>query len=287
MEAYGWSWVGGSVCGSKFDGSLISATEAQNNLAGGLGGGGYYDSHRQTNEVWFKAATIVVPICGAMILFLLIALAFKVLRADHVNEDKYCGKTTSNANYADTHVISFKAEELNSDETSKKMPLLYETRQTDRGENFRNFTTARIHFGQNVNILREADNSNKIAKNIENERMNLEKPWYRGREVATTSRIQPEESNNSSGSSNNNHTSCSSSNSSNNNNNSAAGRENEANSTLDVRVDVEDPRPLPVLSLNLDKPECLSSCNIYRSPKTYGQSTFSVNADKMYDKYLL
>ncbi|XP_004924123.1 BMP and activin membrane-bound inhibitor homolog [Bombyx mori] len=33
-------------------------------------------------EVWFKAATIAVPVCGALILFLLVAVAVKLLKAD-------------------------------------------------------------------------------------------------------------------------------------------------------------------------------------------------------------
>lgn len=246
-----------------FSGSLINATDGQNTLVGSSYGSGNYD--QQTNELWFKAATIAVPICGAMILFLLIALAFKILRADHVNVDKYCGKSKSNANYADFSVISFKASELNSEDLSKKMPLLYETRQAERPENFRSFTTARIHFGQNVNILKENDNSNRVEKNLENAKINLEKPWFRRGDVATTSSSGEEESNNS-----------------------LAKEKNNSNSTSDGRVDSDELNTLPVLSLNLDKPESLSSCNLYRSPKTHGQSTISVNAqDKMYDKYLL
>ncbi|KAL3268002.1 hypothetical protein HHI36_007135 [Cryptolaemus montrouzieri] len=34
------------------------------------------------SEVWFRAATIAVPICGAVILFVLIALAVKILRKE-------------------------------------------------------------------------------------------------------------------------------------------------------------------------------------------------------------
>lgn len=34
------------------------------------------------SEVWFKAATIAVPVCGALILFLLVAVAVRLLRAD-------------------------------------------------------------------------------------------------------------------------------------------------------------------------------------------------------------
>ncbi|XP_053610033.1 BMP and activin membrane-bound inhibitor homolog [Plodia interpunctella] len=33
-------------------------------------------------EVWFKAATIAVPVCGALILFILVAVAVRLLKAD-------------------------------------------------------------------------------------------------------------------------------------------------------------------------------------------------------------
>ncbi|XP_013183243.1 BMP and activin membrane-bound inhibitor homolog [Amyelois transitella] len=33
-------------------------------------------------EVWFKAATIAVPVCGALILFILVAVAMRLLKAD-------------------------------------------------------------------------------------------------------------------------------------------------------------------------------------------------------------
>ncbi|CAH1977082.1 unnamed protein product [Acanthoscelides obtectus] len=35
------------------------------------------------SDVWFRAATIAVPICGAVILFVLIALAVKILKSEH------------------------------------------------------------------------------------------------------------------------------------------------------------------------------------------------------------
>jgi len=37
------------------------------------------------SEVWFRAATIAVPICGAVILFVLIALAVKILKNENRN----------------------------------------------------------------------------------------------------------------------------------------------------------------------------------------------------------
>jgi len=40
-------------------------------------------------DVWFKAATIAVPICGAVILFVLIALAVKLLRTESNHHSNY------------------------------------------------------------------------------------------------------------------------------------------------------------------------------------------------------
>lgn len=41
------------------------------------------------SEVWFRAATIAVPICGAVILFVLIALAVKILRNESPNSPRH------------------------------------------------------------------------------------------------------------------------------------------------------------------------------------------------------
>ncbi|XP_045475447.1 BMP and activin membrane-bound inhibitor homolog isoform X2 [Harmonia axyridis] len=41
------------------------------------------------SEVWFRAATIAVPICGAVILFVLIALAIRILRNERHNSLNY------------------------------------------------------------------------------------------------------------------------------------------------------------------------------------------------------
>lgn len=231
-----------------------------------------------SNEVWFKAATIAVPICGAMILLMLVALAFKILRADHVNVEKYCGEAAnSNASYTNSHIVSFKTNELNPKDLSKKIPLLYETRQNEirNSEDFRNITSTRIHYGQNVNMLKEAremeEDTSKSEKNLENAKINLEKTRNEQVEVqivpTTSDIVDSEEANN----------------------NSISLEENSnSNSTLDVRVDEEEIRVLPTLSLNLEKNECLNSCNIYRSPKNSDFNSSEVSVlDKLYDKYLL
>lgn len=47
------------------------------------------DAHQpldySNSQVWFRAATIAVPVCGAVILFVLIALAVKILRSENQN----------------------------------------------------------------------------------------------------------------------------------------------------------------------------------------------------------
>lgn len=46
-----------------------------------------------SSDVWFKVATIAVPICGAVILFVLIALAIRILKNDSIDSPKLnsCG----------------------------------------------------------------------------------------------------------------------------------------------------------------------------------------------------
>lgn len=206
---------------------------------------------------------------------MLVALAFKILRADHVNVEKYCGDANSNAN---SHVISFKSNEL---DLSKKIPLLYETRQNEirNSEDFRNLTSARIHYGQNVNRLKESreeeGNPGKSEKNLEFAKINSERcehveivvPTTSSSSATSTSGVDSEEANNNSISL------------------------EETNSTLDVRVVVDDDeevKNLPTLNLNLEKNECLNSCNIYKSPRTSCQNSSEGSAlDKLYDKYLL
>lgn len=46
------------------------------------GAGGSSTTEYSSNDVWFRAATIAFPICGAIILFILIALAVRMLKND-------------------------------------------------------------------------------------------------------------------------------------------------------------------------------------------------------------
>lgn len=43
------------------------------------------------NELWFKAATIAVPICGAVILVVLIALAVRILKKEAFSDGAIIG----------------------------------------------------------------------------------------------------------------------------------------------------------------------------------------------------
>lgn len=47
------------------------------------------DNGYSSADVWFKAATIAVPICGAVILFALIALAIRILRNEAQSSSDY------------------------------------------------------------------------------------------------------------------------------------------------------------------------------------------------------
>ncbi|KAM3962631.1 BMP and activin membrane-bound inhibitor homolog [Aphomia sociella] len=54
----------------------MTATELDGNTVESERGANY------NGEVWFKAATIAVPVCGALILFLLVVIAVRLLKAD-------------------------------------------------------------------------------------------------------------------------------------------------------------------------------------------------------------
>ncbi|CAG9562091.1 unnamed protein product [Danaus chrysippus] len=55
---------------------------ARLNLTNDIEGSVASERGSYNSEVWFKAATIAVPVCGALILFLLVAVAVRLLRAD-------------------------------------------------------------------------------------------------------------------------------------------------------------------------------------------------------------
>lgn len=53
------------------------------------------NSEYNNNEVWFRAATIAFPICGAIILFILIALAVRMLKNDSLDSPSKLGGSGS------------------------------------------------------------------------------------------------------------------------------------------------------------------------------------------------
>ncbi|XP_073970642.1 uncharacterized protein isoform X1 [Rhodnius prolixus] len=78
-------------------------------------------------EVWFKAATIAVPICGALILLILVILAIKILKSDpQALPPKFRSKGGSGTTSLLSGVVV--AHNPSADTgcgASKKLPLLY------------------------------------------------------------------------------------------------------------------------------------------------------------------
>lgn len=79
------------------------------------------------NEVWFRAATIAVPICGALILFILIALAIKILRRDSIEQDFIHGAKHGGSIFPPSPTRKPRLHNLD-DMSSKKVPLLLQHR---------------------------------------------------------------------------------------------------------------------------------------------------------------
>lgn len=114
-------------------GSILNTSEDRLYLSGASGAAqtpaGYYN-----NEVWLKAATIAVPICGALILFFLIALAIKMLRRDSIEQGFIHGGKHGGSIFPPTtgHALVLPASRKPSqyhihnldDMSSKKVPLL-------------------------------------------------------------------------------------------------------------------------------------------------------------------
>ncbi|XP_021913610.1 uncharacterized protein LOC110826856 isoform X4 [Zootermopsis nevadensis] len=117
----------------SFPGSILNTRTDRLYLSGASGAAqtpaGYYN-----NEVWLKAATIAVPICGALILFFLIALAIKMLRRDSIEQGFIHGGKHGGSIFPPTtgHALVLPASRKPSqyhihnldDMSSKKVPLL-------------------------------------------------------------------------------------------------------------------------------------------------------------------
>jgi len=74
-----------------------------------------------SNEVWFKAAIIAVPICGCVILFLLIFLAVKILKTDSLNTSNKLGVPYPHSNERKSNRDHFDPSSIVS---NKKISLL-------------------------------------------------------------------------------------------------------------------------------------------------------------------
>uniref|UniRef100_A0A1B6DJ73 BMP and activin membrane-bound inhibitor C-terminal domain-containing protein n=1 Tax=Clastoptera arizonana TaxID=38151 RepID=A0A1B6DJ73_9HEMI len=124
-------------------------------------------------EVWFKAATIAVPICGILILFILIALAIKILRSDTIDDRVLAAKLRAkhgvfspvNLNGPSiVHQLHLPhSNEINDNAAHKKMPLLF---QHNDSTNITNGCTNRsLSHGHGVNILHSCPQKEKNEAN--------------------------------------------------------------------------------------------------------------------------
>jgi hypothetical protein len=109
----------------SFSGSILNTSEDRLYLNGATQTPASYSN----NEVWFKAATIAVPICGTLILFILIVLAVKILRRDSIEQSFIHGGKHGGSIFPPTTVHTARKPNQynlqNRDNTSsKKVPLL-------------------------------------------------------------------------------------------------------------------------------------------------------------------
>uniref|UniRef100_A0A0K8SAD9 BMP and activin membrane-bound inhibitor n=2 Tax=Lygus hesperus TaxID=30085 RepID=A0A0K8SAD9_LYGHE len=86
-----------------------------------------------SQEVWFKAATIAVPICGFLILLMLIVLAMKILRTDpQALPPKLWAKESTAGLLGGGLVVGHNPGADTSCCGSKKMPLLFQQNDCTR-----------------------------------------------------------------------------------------------------------------------------------------------------------
>ncbi|XP_014252810.1 BMP and activin membrane-bound inhibitor homolog [Cimex lectularius] len=116
---------------NKFNETIhaVAAVHANNDEAQMLKGPTSRRPGYSSHEVWFKAATIAVPICGALILLMLILLAVKILKTDpQTHPPKLRGKGGGSPNLLSV-VAHNPSADTNMNPAVKKLPLLY--RQND------------------------------------------------------------------------------------------------------------------------------------------------------------
>jgi hypothetical protein len=122
-------------------GSILNTSEDRLYLSGAAQAPAGYNS----NEVWFKAATIAVPVCGALILFILIALAIRILRRDSIEQGLIHGSKHGGSIFPPTtgHALVLPATRKPNqchlhkldDMSSKKVPLLLQHRSESTSTN--------------------------------------------------------------------------------------------------------------------------------------------------------
>lgn len=138
-------------------------------------------------EVWFRAATIAVPICGALILFILIALAVRILRSDAMEDRVLAAKLRSKhhgfspVNLNGRNLIhqfhSQQLSEINSNTSSKKLPLLFQHNESSNSsgatrpfiQSSGGCTMRPANHGQHVNVLHSC---HQLEKNETNAKLN-------------------------------------------------------------------------------------------------------------------
>ncbi|CAH0381308.1 unnamed protein product [Bemisia tabaci] len=140
-------------------------------VGAGVGGGGVdprISTHRPisyytTNEIWFRAATIVIPIFGALFIFALIVLGVKILRSESLDPSGSATKLKHskhdrfppNLNSSTTQIIHH-FQDLTS---NKKMPLLkphpqlHQQQQTSENNSVSGFSPVKNIENTNNNLL--------------------------------------------------------------------------------------------------------------------------------------
>uniref|UniRef100_A0A1B6FSL3 BMP and activin membrane-bound inhibitor homolog n=1 Tax=Cuerna arida TaxID=1464854 RepID=A0A1B6FSL3_9HEMI len=129
-------------------------------------------------EVWFRAATIAVPICGALILFVLIALAVRILQSDAMDDRVLAAKLR--AKHSGFSPVSLNGpsfvhqlhdherNKINGNLTSKKMPLLFHHESVNTTMSSVPFTgcvNRPTNHGQGVNVLHSCQQRHKNEAN--------------------------------------------------------------------------------------------------------------------------
>ncbi|XP_023721022.1 uncharacterized protein LOC111871871 isoform X2 [Cryptotermes secundus] len=184
----------------SFPGSILNTSEDRLYLSGAAQTPAGYNS----NEVWFKAATIAVPICGTLILFILIALAIRILRRDGIEQGfMHGGKHGSSffpptAGHATRRPNQYHLRNLD-DMSSKKVPLLLQHHNESTSANCNTVlpTSQCIMLMHSDNTLTQTKIGSvrgpQYEKNEANAKLNLAgKPRLQNHPIDYTLLVQPQ-----------------------------------------------------------------------------------------------